>query len=589
MSHRYSRLEKEKWSAGSHKVSRRSPVRIPEADNSALIEANRISLIGRLTNPDVQRTKAVVEYMPQLWNLVGRVRGRVIGNERFQFLFDSEEDLKQVLNKAPFHYKEWMLILQAWEPIVSDRFPSSISFWVKIHDIPPHHRTCQTIRTIGKELGHVTAQDIDETKIRVDVNGLKPLEMKLEVRFSKNEIAWVELEYEKLKKHCFKCFSLSHEDRNCPSLAYKSSSNPRYMGINQRKTIHRLEAEKRRYPNLIVSLTSSSSRAKDFSDAPRRHSPRLYSSNRDHTNYDIGRVERSHLSTREQQERERSLREEGNRRSPSHRSSHRDATPNLPHRRSSLEEFRGGRGVAQGDRGDDRRDELRGSSGQSSRPPHPVSCRRSRTPLPPPPPVPKEPLLELLPAQESVIVNSNSRERRPALERLSLPNSEPTSQVNRTISFDSGRLQDVNVQYLEEPEQELFLGSSMRGHALSPRESPQSSHPRTGKNKRRQGKATGGSKPVSTRAATKRRVPIAPARARGARSPLQGPSLKKHLASRNPNPPRKRLCMATGSNLPCHKDIPGPSSSPFPPSSSGLRDVPCNSGADFLLPKTPLP
>lgn len=162
MAHRYSRSEKEKWVADSSRSAkrspprfpaRRSPVRIPASDNSALIAENYLSLVGRVTNHVAQNTRQIIAFLPQLWNMEGRVNGRILGREKFQFRFETEADLITVLNKSPYHFKDWMLILQRWEPIVSDSFPSQITFWISIVGIPPHIWNDQTIRTIGHECG----------------------------------------------------------------------------------------------------------------------------------------------------------------------------------------------------------------------------------------------------------------------------------------------------------------------------------------------------------------------------------------------------------------------------------------------------
>ncbi|KAG2320856.1 hypothetical protein Bca52824_014069 [Brassica carinata] len=52
MARRYSRSEKGKWQAPPEIPAKRPPVRIPANDDSEdLIEANRLTIIGRLTNP----------------------------------------------------------------------------------------------------------------------------------------------------------------------------------------------------------------------------------------------------------------------------------------------------------------------------------------------------------------------------------------------------------------------------------------------------------------------------------------------------------------------------------------------------------
>ena len=235
MTSRPTRSDKEKWVAGTYRSARRrSPVRITQCDTSALIEENKLTLIGRVTNPTVQKPKVVVNYMPQLWNLDSRVLGKDLGTECFQFKFENEADLQSVLKRGPYHFKNWMIILQQWEPVVSDSFPAFLSFWVKIHGIPLHFWSDQTIRTIGQELGAASARDVSEGRVRVPINELGPLEMSMPIRLPDGAIKTVELEYEKLEKHYFNCFELSHKKKDC--------SSP----LVSRQLVQRLDSERRR-------------------------------------------------------------------------------------------------------------------------------------------------------------------------------------------------------------------------------------------------------------------------------------------------------------------------------------------------------
>ena len=130
MSHRYSREEKKKWIPARSQTNRKPPVKIPEIDTAALIEENKFTLIGRVTNPATQNTKALVDFFLQHWNVSGRFTGRDLGPLLFQFRFENERDLLTILNKAPFHFKRWMIIVQRWEPVVSEKFPSLLPFWI---------------------------------------------------------------------------------------------------------------------------------------------------------------------------------------------------------------------------------------------------------------------------------------------------------------------------------------------------------------------------------------------------------------------------------------------------------------------------
>lgn len=245
MTHRYSRSAKEKWIAASRRPPRRPPVVIPTSDNTQLIEENKLTLIGRVTNPMVQKTRALVDFFTQHWSTVGAITGRDLGPHLFQFRFESEQDLQAILRKAPYHFKKWMIILQRWEPIISDKFPAKIPFWIKIHDLPLHFWNELTINTIGEELGFVEDQDVDHGRVRVLINGLKPLEMHLEISLA-GEVKKVELEYEKLEKHCFTCHNLCHENGDCPSHLSSRDLRSNSGTISQTRTLDHLEDSRRR-------------------------------------------------------------------------------------------------------------------------------------------------------------------------------------------------------------------------------------------------------------------------------------------------------------------------------------------------------
>ncbi|ESQ37486.1 hypothetical protein EUTSA_v10003106mg [Eutrema salsugineum] len=105
MSRRYSREEKGKDLASSHRWIRDPPIRLPDESNPDLIEANRLTLIGWVLNPNVQKTKALISFMPQVWRMEENIVGKDLGTEKFHFKFRSEEDLQAVLNEATFHFK----------------------------------------------------------------------------------------------------------------------------------------------------------------------------------------------------------------------------------------------------------------------------------------------------------------------------------------------------------------------------------------------------------------------------------------------------------------------------------------------------
>ena len=454
MSRRFSKEEKAKWVESVVKPRRRSPLRIPESDNSALIAENKLTLIGRVTNPQVQRPRALVEYMVQYWNLENRVMGREIGPERFFFRFETEVDLQLVLKRAPYHFKKWMFILQRWEPVISDAFPALIPFWIRVHDIPMHHCTAQTLKTIGGDLGPLLDEDLPEGRIRVNINGLESLEMSIPIRLPTGEVTSVQLEYEKLEKHCFLCFSLAHEEKDCPQKVSDKSDKTRTRTLNQERTLRNITDNKRRQDERRNLGYSNRESAPHFRFTANRNDPKDSS--------------RSDLRDRI---RHRAV--------PSHgsRDHHREQSPRRWTRRESRRESpqhsRGLAGRSEGESQAYKPSQARGSSQRNHSQPDSqlVSSvhRNQQLPLGEDilrnrvedqdtdsrpatqhfsSPTPHLALNGLDMGTRMVEETSNSRSRRPALERVALSNEDPAQLDNLTITALSEHLQDVDIQYM---------------------------------------------------------------------------------------------------------------------------------------------
>ncbi|KAG7616431.1 Endonuclease/exonuclease/phosphatase [Arabidopsis thaliana x Arabidopsis arenosa] len=195
-------------------------IRAPELDTADLIEENSLTLIGRLTNPACQRLWALFPFLSNRWNLKGKALGSDLGKGCFQFKFDFEEDLLSVLKNRPYHFDQWMVIIQKWEPIISDSFPSMIPFWIELQGLPKHYWQPKMLDAIGDDLGDIRDMEITSSsvKIRVLLNGLNPLVKETVVEFPNTQEARVSLDYKNLKNHCTHCQRLTHDKKSCPGL-----------------------------------------------------------------------------------------------------------------------------------------------------------------------------------------------------------------------------------------------------------------------------------------------------------------------------------------------------------------------------------
>ncbi|CAN6890392.1 unnamed protein product [Brassica oleracea] len=81
-------------------------IRIPAGDLNTVAERFKRTLIGTVLHQGGCNVEALIALLPraQIWNVEGRVCGVNLGNRRFQFDFDKEDDLVMVLNKRPCHF-----------------------------------------------------------------------------------------------------------------------------------------------------------------------------------------------------------------------------------------------------------------------------------------------------------------------------------------------------------------------------------------------------------------------------------------------------------------------------------------------------
>lgn len=189
-------------------------------DISDLIRENSLTLMGRLTNPTVQRLWSLIPFVSNRWNLKGKAIGSDLGRGCFQFRFDFEEDLQKVLDNRPYHFDQWMVILQRWEPVIDAAFPSKLPFWIELQGLPLHYWKPVMVKNIREELGEFMDLEISPAaaKIKVLIDGLKPLIKETVVEFSDGSEARVSLEYKNLKSHCHHCLRLTHLKGDCPGL-----------------------------------------------------------------------------------------------------------------------------------------------------------------------------------------------------------------------------------------------------------------------------------------------------------------------------------------------------------------------------------
>lgn len=186
-------------------------------------EETRFALIGKPLNPRKQNIRAMLSALPRLWGVADEVVGRVLENNRVQFVFRSEESLLSVLRRGPWSFNEWMVSLQRWFPNHTDEDLNHMTFWTQVRGIPSQYLTQRMVVRIGHELGEYIDTDfqsegthnVDYVRIRLLKNVNAPLRFQRIFRFG-DQTAVLKIRYEKLRGFCSVCGMMIHDSNDCP-------------------------------------------------------------------------------------------------------------------------------------------------------------------------------------------------------------------------------------------------------------------------------------------------------------------------------------------------------------------------------------
>lgn len=201
------------------------PYNIPEDDPElSSMEENRLSLIGRVLNPDKQKISDLILDMSRKWQLCDKVRGVALSSERFQFIFKEERDLEDILSRGVQTYNQWSLVIERWVEIIPTGYLQNIPVWVQLINIPGNYRTLKAIRVLGGFAGKVIevafdpqrAQSREYERVRVLLDVSNPVRRSKVVNLPSGEQTIVRYDFERLQKRCYTCQRLTHEQEKCP-------------------------------------------------------------------------------------------------------------------------------------------------------------------------------------------------------------------------------------------------------------------------------------------------------------------------------------------------------------------------------------
>ncbi|KFK23100.1 hypothetical protein AALP_AAs49362U000100 [Arabis alpina] len=207
---------------------------IPANVCSAASHETRFSLIVRPANPRRQNLRPMIHFLPRLWGMDDSVHGRIIVNNRAQFIFPSREAMDLVIRRGPWSFNEWMIASGIWEENLPLDFPNHILFCIQFRDIPIRFNIYSIVDYIANTLGEVVETDFnlesaatrEYARVRISWPLSLPLVFHRRFRFGGHTGIPITFRYERLRNYCFRCRSLCHDVTECEEPEQEVQMNP---------------------------------------------------------------------------------------------------------------------------------------------------------------------------------------------------------------------------------------------------------------------------------------------------------------------------------------------------------------------------
>lgn len=141
------------------------PFNLPDLPRFSAVERNKMSIVGRTLNPDVQDIADLIRDMPRKWQVSGRVQGIALSKTMFQFVFKYKHDLEDVLRKRMWTFHDWSIIIDRWVENPDEDYLKFMLVWARIRNIPVNHYTTGAISALGDLIGKVDEVAFDPEKL----------------------------------------------------------------------------------------------------------------------------------------------------------------------------------------------------------------------------------------------------------------------------------------------------------------------------------------------------------------------------------------------------------------------------------------
>ncbi|KAK6163397.1 hypothetical protein DH2020_000261 [Rehmannia glutinosa] len=197
---------------------------LEEVDVALNLGESHRSLFGKIHGIKKVSFMGLRNTLQSLWVTKAQFVIRELGVNRYQFVFQNDEDLEKVFNSKVWTFDSQYILLKKWSEgmVIENEVFEEVNLWLQAWNIPNHWISTETGLKVGKLFANTRDILIPESgsskgrviKLLVSVNLNKPLLRGINLKLGEISL-WVDFKYENLMGLCFYCGYIGHFERAC--------------------------------------------------------------------------------------------------------------------------------------------------------------------------------------------------------------------------------------------------------------------------------------------------------------------------------------------------------------------------------------